>query len=414
MNWSTEKSLKDQVLRWWEQGDLLRARLKSLEEKPTETDAMFPLRLTLKSPTSSELSDRFDEVRAWIAQLSSIKLLHIDWRELNHRVVGKQKIPQSAWLTSINDAMSFIAKRSEEKRFIDIATSTKNTHPELLTWLKKRPLLAISLHQEWEQLLAIVSWMKQHPHPGIYLRQIDIAGVHSKFIEAHKRVLAELLDLSLPAEAIHPEHTGVSQFAARYGFLDKPQRIRFRSLDNNIHLIDGTKLADISLDAENFAKLGLAGKRVFITENEINFLAFPQVDNAIVIFGAGYGWYALTRADWLRECDIHYWGDIDTHGFAILNQLRHDFPHVRSFLMDQATFMTHQNVWGTEEQQVKQTLQLLSEEEKQLFEFLKQNAPQRQLRLEQEHVGFDYVMHAITELPSMNRTHYCYCLQTGI
>ena len=34
-------------------------------------------------------------------------------------------------------------------------------------------------------------------------------------------------------------------------------------------------------------------RRVFITENEINFLAFPRMKEAIVIFGAGYGWDAF-------------------------------------------------------------------------------------------------------------------------
>jgi hypothetical protein len=67
-------------------------------------------------------------------------------------------------------------------------------------------------------------------------------------------------------------------------------------------------------------------QRVFITENETNFLAFPEVADAIVVFGAGYGWEALARASWLHRCQLHYWGDIDTHGFAILDQLRGYFP----------------------------------------------------------------------------------------
>lgn len=410
MKWSTEKSLKDQILRLWEQGALLRATLRLREnncsgiysgtDSGTDCgiDLVFPYRLTLKAPSSGELSDHFEEVRTWIAKLSAIKGLRIEWRELNHRILGKQTIPQAVWLDSLKDTLTLISKQKEANWFTEMAIDTGNRHPELVAWLDKRPLLALSLHQEWSHLLDIVSWIKLHPRPGIYLRQIDIAGVHSKFIESHRRVLSELFDLVLPQYAIDQEYTGIKQFSARYGFLDKPQHIRFRSLDNTLNLIAVTTLADLSLDSHNFAKLNLSPARVFITENETNFLAFPQVANALLIFGAGYGWDALAHADWLQHCEIYYWGDIDTHGFAILNQLRHRFAHVRSFLMDQHTLLAHQNLWGREEQQVSHALPLLSEEEAQLFKCLQEHSLQDHLRLEQEHIRFSVLQEALAGL----------------
>ena len=78
--------------------------------------------------------------------------------------------------------------------------------------------------------------------------------------------------------------------------------------------------AQSSADTKTAA--ALPARRVFITENETNFLAFPPAADAMVVFGAGYGWEALARASWLHRCQLHYWGDIDTHGFAILDQLR--------------------------------------------------------------------------------------------
>ena len=59
----------------------------------------------------------------------------------------------------------------------------------------------------------------------------------------------------------------------------------------------------------------------------------------MVIFGAGYGFEMLNHARWLASRRIHYWGDIDTHGFAILDQLRRRFEHVESFLMDRETLL---------------------------------------------------------------------------
>jgi hypothetical protein len=179
---------------------------------------------------------------------------------------------------------------------------------------------------------------------------VDIPGVHSKFIEAQRGVLGELLDLALPPAAIDSSVAGVSQFARRYGFRDKPQRIRFRILDRRHALLAGDPEQDITLDARSFARIDPQVERVFITENEINFLAFPAVPHSLIIFGAGYGFEMLREAAWLSRCRIHYWGDIDTHGFAILDQLRAHFADVESFLMDRATLLAFEAQWGEEDQ----------------------------------------------------------------
>lgn len=197
-----------------------------------------------------------------------------------------------------------------------------------------------------------MEWLSQHPRPGIYLRQVDIEGVHSKFIEHHRAVLTEMLDLALPPGAADPAQSGVSHFAARFGFLDKPVRIRFRVLDSRIELPAGLTCADISLDADSFSRLAAPIRRAFITESETNFLAFPPAAHSIVIFGSGYGWDALAKARWLSRCSLLYWGDIDTHGFAILDSLRERFERVESFLMDKITLLSHEKLWGSETDQV--------------------------------------------------------------
>ncbi len=96
-------------------------------------------------------------------------------------------------------------------------------------------------------------------------------------------------------------HTGARELTARYVFLDKPNQIRFRVLDAGLGMLAGTKLPNVTLDGENFAKLCAPIRHVFIIENEVTFFAFPAVESAIVIFGAGYGFvspfstnYAIT------------------------------------------------------------------------------------------------------------------------
>lgn len=390
MTWSSSKDLKTQLARLWERGELLRDVVTGHER--------FPLRLTLKTPGSADITERFDSVRVWAAELASIGVLRIEWQDVRHRVQGAQKVPKSASVETVEEVLNWLGKRREWERFSALVAATRQTHPALLPWLQKYPLQALELSAEWSRLLAVVDWLLKHPRPGIYLRQVDLSGVHSKFIEAHRGVLVGLLDLALPADAVDASQGGVSRFAARYGFLEKPMHIRFRVLDPAIQVLPGTVCPDMSLDADNFSRVKLAVKRVFITENETNFLAFPPIRDAIVIFGAGYGWAALARSHWLRRCAIYYWGDIDTHGFGILDQLRGHFEHVQSFLMDRATLDAHAAVWGNEDKPLRVDLYRLTPEERALYDDLRDNRIRMGLRLEQEHVGFQWVGERLQKL----------------
>lgn len=80
----------------------------------------------------------------------------------------------------------------------------------------------------------------------------------------------------------------------------------------------------------------------------------------------GYGLELLLRSDWLKSKTMYYWGDIDTHGFAMLDRLRGAFPEARSFLMDRATLLAHRALWGQEgedgERFAKQLTRLNDEE----------------------------------------------------
>jgi len=88
--------------------------------------------------------------------------------------------------------------------------------------------------------------------------------------------------------------------------------------------------------AGEFARLIVAARRVFIAENEINRLAFPQIPDILIIFGPGYGLDRLAEAAWLNTNTICYCGDIATHVVAIPDRCLVLFPNAASFLMDRA------------------------------------------------------------------------------
>jgi hypothetical protein len=387
--WTTTADLRAQVLRRWDKGELLAELVAPA--------GLFPLRLALRSPASGELSERFDEVRVWAAELQQVTGAgcRLVMREVRHRVIGQNSLPGEAWVDTLADALRLIGKARDARAFHAVLDATR-AQPALLPWLHRQPLRALALAEVWPRLLEVVAWLQTHPRPGVYLRQVDLPGIHSKFIEAQRGVLCELLDLALPPQAIDDTASRAAQFAQRYGFRDKPLRVRLRFLDPAHRAwVPGTD-ADYTVSQEAFSRLAPDVRRVFITENEINFLAFPPAADSLVVFGAGYGFDALAQAAWLQQREVHYWGDIDTHGFAILDQLRAQVPHARSLLMDRDTLLAHQAQWTPEPQPTQRDLPRLNEAERRLFDDLRwcrlRDAP---LRLEQERIGFGHVERAV-------------------
>ena len=115
-----------------------------------------------------------------------------------------------------------------------------------------------------------------------------------------------------------------------------------------------------------------------------------------MVFGAGYGFEAIARAAWLQQCGLHYWGDIDTHGFAILDQLRARFPHAQSFLLDHDTLLEHQAQWTLEPQPTQRDLPRLNEAEQRVYDDLRwRRLRDEPLRLEQERINFGRVERAV-------------------
>jgi hypothetical protein len=397
--WTTPAAIKERLQKEWGRGRILAAMAGG--------DPIFPYRVPLKGPDSGSMGIRFKEIRAWIDELIAGEKrsdapggYRLEWREFNHPQMGNNRIPVAAIVEAEIDGLAILGMRRQAARFSESCERIRESLPALSAWIRRRPMRVLDHAEDWPRLLALLEWAVHHPSPGIYLRQIDAPGVDTKFIERHRALLAELLDIVLPEDAIKVEFTGASGFERRYGFRPKPVMVRFRILDPALRI---TVFSDLAVPAEEFARLSLPVTRVFITENEINFLAFPEVPGGIAIFGAGYGFDALGQADWLRGREIHYWGDIDTHGFAIIDQLRARFPKVRSLLMDRETLMAHRELWGREERPADRELPRLSTVESVLYDDLRRDRIAPALRLEQERVGFKWLLAVLDGLARGSR-----------
>lgn len=394
-DWTTPIDIRNELQRHWDRGRILAARL--------DGTPLFPLALRFRRPDAKALSERFDDVRKWIKALEEGSKVtqgfgyEIEWTEINHRQIGRNRLPVGVKLAAEHDAVRLIGKHRQVERFRCLTDATLRRFPALLEWLTRHPLTVLDHAEDWTRIIGMLAWFRDHPRAGLYLRQLDIEGVDTKFIEARKGLLSELLDRVLPTEAVDERFTGASRFEQRYGLASKPPLVRFRLLDKGLGF---GELTDLTVPATEFARISIAARRTFITENEINGLAFPLQTHSLVIFGLGHALGLLGEAEWLKSTSIYYWGDIDTHGFAILDRLRATFPHVKSFLMDRATLIAHRRLWVWESDRYEGALSRLVDAEQALFEDLKSNALGQGVRLEQERISFGWLKRELATLPA--------------
>lgn len=363
----------------------------------------YPRRLTLKRPTSREMELRFDQVRNWIGSLEGLPptQVRLEWREVRHRSLGTNLLPWEAWVDSPEAAAAFIGEGASVRAFRALLGTTRREQPALLPWLARKPLQALKHAADWASLLRVVRWLQESGRPGIYIREMDVEGVDTKFVGRHRKFLSELLDLALPPSAVDSTKTGVRNFEARYGFRSKPVLVRARLLDPQLALLpwaDGDTGQDITVEADVFARWSPPVSRAIVVENAINFLSLPLMGGTLAIFGSGYGFEKLGGARWLNGCRLHYWGDLDTHGFAILDELRGVFPHAESFLMDRQTLLAFRHLWVREPTPAHVELSRLTADERELYDALRFDRLGENVRLEQERIGFRWVRHALARL----------------
>jgi hypothetical protein len=381
--WSTLSQVKLTLAKKWNSGLFLRDFIESVNH--------FPFRIPLSGPGPNDMSKLYDPAREWVRHFlnaDKTPLFRLEWQQVNNRILGQNRLPVAVVFDSRENLLRYINKGPDFKLFTESVGQVLAVFPELKEWIFKHPFTLIDCSSEIKRLIRVAEWMKTTPRPGIYLRQLSLPDIDTKFIETHKKLLAEWFDILLDPTVIDLTATGVKGFERRFGFLEKPVQIRFRILDRSRY-VNG--LSDLTVRADEFCRLNLYIETVFVTENDVSGLAFPMVDKSIIIFGRGYGFEYLQSANWLKNKAILYWGDIDTHGFSILSQFRKLFPSVKSFLMDRETLFAYKKYWVKEETPSEAILDNLTEEENALYIDLRSRTFGESVRLEQEFIPFDYV-----------------------
>jgi len=384
--WTTPADVVDALRRRWDGGTFL--TMLAGEQ------AWEPYPVPLRGPTAGELASDFGAAQAWVHDWDSTdqRVLRLEHRTVGGRAIGTNRLPCRVWIDSYRQLWTLIGVDREVRLFTDLLARTRSNAPGIAAWMAANPMRVLASAADWPRIVRTVIWIDENARPEMYLRQVDVPGVDTKFIESHRKIFADLLDHQLADDRIDRSRPR-SDLAGRYGFRSKPDYVRVRRLGPAGDIF--ASYSELSLRVEEFAVTATEASTVYVVENETTYLAFPPRDDAVVIFGGGYALSRLRPLRWLPDRDLVYWGDIDTHGFSILDRLRQAFPHTRSMLMDRATLLAHDSQWVREPAPVNAPLRNLHADEADLYRDLVEDALGPSLRLEQERVRFSAILDAL-------------------
>lgn len=401
--------LRGRLRRRWDRGEFLG------DTAPIGDDAAFPIRVPTGVPAARVIRDDFDAVHEWASSYRTLDPT-VEWTVRRDRTVGEVRLPAAVVFEDIDNLARFLGRETvaELKQFREIAGAIVDEIPELREWIGRSPRRVVSVADEIASLIAVTRWYRDHPRSGAYLRQIPVPGIDTKFVERHRGLLSRWWEIVAGAGTgiesaaargattpVSPPHdpnnrsgaSGSAGFAERFGFRAAPRLVRFSVLDPD-RSIAGYR--DVSVPIDEFAATRPPGvERVFVVENDVTALAFPEVPGAIVVFGRGFSVGEVAAVGWLAEVDVVYAGDLDTHGFAILNRLRTHVPGVRSILMDSKTLLSHRDQWSREQSQTTVDLPTLTPSEREVYDALRYNRFGEGVRLEQERISYDRVVAAV-------------------
>ena len=349
-------------------------------------DIAFPIRISLKPPTEEQAISDLDHFRIFVhgwRDFSSPSM--IEWEEKNYRTLKNQNVPKALIISNIDEFYSYIGEEAVNRSRM----WASNMRPLLefnnnfyLVLIKHLRTIEVLSPNTIGMIINTLPQLRKNMGHGKYLREIPLLGVDTKFIETHESFIVDLLN------AIHQnqissgllEWLGCNELPS--GWLTiKPlcQHVRERLGGYSLLQLTSSELRSSELPADN----------ILVVENLQSGLGLTNLPSTAAIIGGGKN-ISWMNAEWLASKNVAYWGDIDTWGFAILNDARAVSPNLCSLMMDESTLFKFRDRAVNETKQYDGVLQNLTDLELELFNNLK-GLKYHQMRLEQERLPFEYI-----------------------
>lgn len=350
----------------------------------------WPQRFALGTPTESNALAQWEAFRDWIAAWREFCGGQVIFASRRWPALGAQDVPTHVSFDGPASISTVLGARETSLWSVAAARFLERR----AAWPESEQALRRIAHwmgsvgrEDYERFVSVVDWLTANPNSGLWLRQLPVPGLCTKWVEANIGALRQVLACRLGRDVNGPFET-LAGLA-----VDTPKR-RIRILDPVVREALGS-LDDITVSLDTLARLELPVRAVLVVENLQTALAFSDLPGTVLFVGGGFAVADLRRIPWLSRVPILYWGDIDNAGFAILHTLRQAHPHSTSVLMDEETLLRHRAMWSHDDSHPGATLTSLREEERTVYGKLGAGVYGPAVRLEQERVEWQWAMERV-------------------
>lgn len=349
-------------------------------------EGAWPLVIALGVPTDKDIAEDAPAVRGWASAWQSRSGPgEVVFEERQFARFGKHRLPAFLSFVSASDVATAVGQTKRWETAVERYQKMLNSWPALAQskFLASRfDVLADYSLEDFERLVTLLAWLEAHPDSGLYLRQLPVEGLDTKWLETRTGLVAGLL------RTLRGTSVDDADFHTLLGLNKPAHRVRIRLLCPTLRERIGG-LCDIEAPVGELSTLPITPRKVVIVENLETGLALPDLADTAAIMRLGNAVSALRMLRWLQRTHMLYWGDIDTHGFAILDRARHAMPQLRSVLMDEATLVAHRALWVQEPALCANALlEKLTAEERRVYDNLRAGYWGGRVRLEQERLDW--------------------------
>lgn len=333
------------------------------------------LDVPLHPPTEREALANLDRVRAWVDAWRAADHdsdIQLTWSVRTWSRVGSQEVPIRAAVRG-PDAIARVAGDTAAWRLLvdRVGALRALIGSDSGSVLRSHARSIADLDDaDFNRLVVVLAWLRENPASDRLIRELPIRGIDTKWIEARRGLV----------EALHRANTGASGLGLR----EPVSLVRVRALDPSFAF---GGLPDVSAPVDDLAAISIRPDRVFVFENLATVLAMPDVSGAVALHGGGHRVDLVARLPWAQR--VVYWGDLDSHGFAILHRLRAGGVEATSVLMDSETLLDHRDLWGVDPAPNVGVFGLLTREERVALQSL---SAEGNVRLEQERIPWSYAL----------------------
>ena len=289
----------------------------------------WPLELTIGKPDAGQFSKESGRVLQHIQHWRQMAVGEVDWIEHKYRDAGDVVLLPICWrLRKPSEWIQATRDAQVQSDYALLSRLITNTDP-LFHRLLIRQLPRIRSVPEPEILQAAHTALQLEPGcaQGKPLRALSVADSDSKFFERHRRLLTSMLDLRFD-DAV--SEAGLEEFLGAVS--DKDHWLLVVPLQPGL-----MPYKQLRIRASELASSSMPAGRILVVENEQCVHQLPQLNDCIAVLGAGLNLNWM-QAEWLADCRLAYWGDLDTWGLAMLAKARGFQPRVQALMMDRQVF----------------------------------------------------------------------------